>query len=82
MIEFQMITSPKERRFVEQIEAALNDGWVLHSGLFINQTGVPVQALTRDVKGSVPKAKGKVAVVEVREVVKMKLGEGVAEVSK
>jgi|TARA_R110000765_G_scaffold91593_1_gene173552 hypothetical protein len=48
MIEFKVVTTPRQDRFEESVVALLNDGWMLHGSPFISQTGGMTQSLTRD----------------------------------
>tara|TARA_R110000751_G_scaffold17133_3_gene53357 strand:- start:884 stop:1093 length:210 start_codon:yes stop_codon:yes gene_type:complete len=48
MIEFKVVTTPRQDRFEESVVALLNDGWTLHGSPFISQTGGMTQSLTRD----------------------------------
>tara|TARA_R110000787_G_scaffold250935_1_gene356503 strand:+ start:79 stop:306 length:228 start_codon:yes stop_codon:yes gene_type:complete len=48
MIEFKVVTTPRQDRFEESVVALLNSGWTLHGSPFISQSGGMTQSLTRD----------------------------------
>lgn len=48
MIEFKVVTTPRQDRFEESVVALLNDGWTLHGSPFISQSGGMTQSLTRE----------------------------------
>ena len=52
-IEFKVVNTPRHDRFEQVVTELLNEGWELHAGPFISQTGGMTQALTREVKPAV-----------------------------
>lgn len=55
MIEYRVVTTPRQDRLEETVSKMLNEGWTLHGNTFVAGSGGMTQTLIRDV--GTPKAK-------------------------
>jgi hypothetical protein len=50
MMQYKVVTTPRQDRLEENVSALLNDGWVLHGSTFVAGSGSMTQCMTRDIK--------------------------------
>jgi|TARA_R110000787_G_scaffold157482_1_gene271392 hypothetical protein len=56
MIEYRVVTTPRQDRLEETVTQMLNEGWVLHGNTFVAGSGGMTQTLIRETKEA-PKGK-------------------------
>ena len=56
MIEYRVVTTPRQDRLEETVSKMLNEGWTLHGNTFVAGSGGMTQTMIRDVKET-PKVK-------------------------
>jgi hypothetical protein len=53
MIEYKVVSTPRQDRLEETVSALLNTGWVLHGSTFVAGSGGMTQCMTKETKSPV-----------------------------